>query len=274
MKVGYSTNAWAPVLAYWAATNNVNGAYYYSPGSAKDAIKGIANAGFEQAEIFDGNLLDFDGNEREFAAILDECGVELLAVYCAANFIYDEILPEELYRIEKAMSVARSYGAGHVALGGGATRFDGIREDDYRKLAAGLDKVCDIADRLGMVASFHPHMGSLVESPEQIDKVMPYTRIALCPDTGHVVLGGGDPVEVTRKYADRIKYFHLKDITVEEMFCPLGVGYIDFPAIVKILESTDNYIQYVVECDGWDGNPNEGAKLSAGYIREKINGIL
>jgi inosose dehydratase len=271
MKVAYMTNAWGAVMAHCAAANNANGAYYVSTGADAEAIEAIARAGYEQIEIFDGNLLAYEGREKEFEGLLSRNNVSLLAVYSAANFIYDEILPEELFRIRKAAGFAKNFGATQVALGGGATRYDGIREGDYKKLALALDKVCDMVGELGMTASYHPHMGSLVQSPEQLDKVMPHTRICLCPDTGHVVLGGGDPVAVVRKYTDRIKYIHLKDVTKAGMFCPLGEGGIDFPSIVDILKKSNPHILYAIECDGWSGDPQKGAEITFKYLQTKLN---
>jgi len=268
MKVAYMTNAWGAVMAHCAAANNVNSAFYVSTGADAEAIAGIAVAGYEQIEIFDGNLLAYENREGDFKKLLESNKVSLLAVYCAASFIYDEILPEELFKIRKAASFAKKFGATQIALGGGATRYDGIKEGDYKKLSAALDKVCDIADELGMTASYHPHMGSLVQSPEQLDKVMSNTRIWLCPDTGHVVLGGGDPVAVVKKYANRIKYIHLKDVTGSGMFCPLGRGKIDFPAIVNILGKN---VLYAIECDGWNGDPGEGARITSEYLKTKLN---
>jgi inosose dehydratase len=272
MKVGYSTNAWGTVLSHWGATNNVNSAYYYSSGCLEDAAAGIAAAGFDSIEIFDGNLLDFEGKEADFKKLLDKNKVKLVAVYVAANFIYDEILDEELFRIKKAAAFAKKFGASHLVLGGGATRYTGIKESDYKKLAAGLDKVVDLAGTLGMTASYHPHMGSLVQSPEQIDKVMPYTKINFCPDTAHIVAGAGGnakaPFEVIKKYADRIKYIHLKDITKDGMFCPLGVGVIDFKPIIDLIGKNDGKIYFTIECDGWKDSPAEGAKTTAAFLKK------
>ncbi|MDR1249065.1 MAG: sugar phosphate isomerase/epimerase [Treponema sp.] len=271
MKVAYMTNAWGAVMAHCGAANNVNSAYYVSTGADAEAVAAIASAGYEQIEMFDGNLLAYEGREKEFEELLDRNHVSLLAVYSAANFIYDEILPEELCRIKKAADFAKKFGATQIALGGGATRHDGIQEEDYKKLAAALDKVCGIAGERGMTASYHPHMGSLVQSPEQLDKVMPHTRICLCPDTGHVVLGGGDPVGVVKKYADRIKYIHLKDVTKAGMFCPLGEGSIDFTSIVNILAQNNPRVLYAIECDGWSGDPKEGAQITFNYLKTKLN---
>lgn len=269
MKVAYMTNAWGSVMAHCGAANNVNGAYYVSTGPDAEAISAIASAGFEQIEIFDGNLLAYEGRESVFKDILAKNKVSLLAVYCAANFIYGEILDEELYRIKKAAAFAKKFGATELALGGGATRFDGIKEGDYQKLASALDKTAALAAGLGLRASYHPHLGSLVQSPEQLDKLMPLTKISLCPDTGHVAAGGGDPVAVVKKYADRIKYIHLKDINKDGMFCPLGTGTIDFPAIIEVLKGRD--VLYAIECDAYSGDPAEAANITFNYLKTKLH---
>lgn len=266
MKIAYMTNAWGNVMAHCAAANNVNGAYYVSTGSDEEALFQIAKAGYEQIELFDGNLLAYEGREEELQRMLDSNHLSLLAVYSAGNFIYDDILAEELYRIKKAASFARKFGAKHIALGGGATRFDGIREDDYTKLAIALDRVCEIADELSMTANYHPHMGSLVETPEQLDKVMSKSRINLCQDTGHIVLGGGDPAAINLKYIDRVSYIHLKDVTKDGMFCPLGQGVIDFEPIIRTLQNTGRKIDFAIECDGWSGDPFVGATTTYNYL--------
>lgn len=270
MKVTYSTNGWGPVLGHWAAPNNVNAAYYRSDGDLKKALSDIAAAGYESVEIFDGDLLEYEGSEDILREMLEANGLTLKAVYAACNFIYDEILPEEMARLKKAALFAKQFGATDIALGGGAIRYNGIRESDYVKLGEALEKVCEMADEIGMRASYHPHMGSLVESPEQLEKVMKWTRIALCPDCAHVKAGGGDPLEIVKKYIDRIYYIHLKDITEEGMFCPLGVGTIDFEPIMKALAESSIDVDIAIECDGWSGDAGEGAHITADYLKKYL----
>lgn len=270
MNVGYVANAWGPVLGHWAAPNNVNAAYYRCPCDLDKVFRDISTAGYEAVEIFDGDLLEFQGREAFFKELLDKYHLRLKGVYVACNFIYDEILPEELDRLNRAAKFAKLFGATEIALGGGAVRFDGIRESDYVKLGEALNKVCDIAESLKMRASFHPHMGSLVESPEQLDKVMAHTRIPLCPDTGHVKAGGGDPLTVIKKYIDRIYYIHLKDITEDGMFCPLGEGVIDFIPVIEAIKNSDIKVDITIECDGWNGDAFEGAEITARYLKQHL----
>jgi inosose dehydratase len=93
---------------------------------------------------------------------------------------------------------------------------------------------------------------------------MPLTKIHLCPDCGHIAAGGGDPVEVVRKYKDKIVYLHLKDYK-DGGFYPLGMGEIDFREIMSILSSAE--VDYTVEADGYVGQPKDAAKVSYDYLK-------
>jgi len=96
---------------------------------------------------------------------------------------------------------------------------------------------------------------------------MPLTKINLCPDCGHIAAGGGDPVEVVKKYKDRIQYLHLKDYK-DGGFYPLGMGNIDFKQIISILSNNAVKVDYTVEADGYAGSPEEAAKVSYEYLSE------
>ena len=267
MKIGYMTNAWGEVLAYANATTNVNDAHYFSTGPNEDAIRAIGAAGFEYIEMLDGNLLQYENDEDTFRKLLEENNVKLLTVYCAANFIYDEILNEELHKITKAAKFAKKFGAKFLIIGGGARRFDGVREGDYKKLGEALDLVVDIAEKEGMGTGYHPHLGALILAPHEIDKLMESTKMDLYPDFGHISAGGGDPVAITRKYAHRIPYTHLKDYN-KDGFCLFGTGDIDFKEIVNILSKNGRDVVYTIEADDHGGDPDEMILFAAKYAKE------
>lgn len=265
MKVGYMTNAWGGVVGHPAGVTSVKDLYYLSTGATEEAVAEISKAGYEMIEIFDGNLMQFAGDKKGFTELLAGKGLKLLAVYSGADFIFDEIIEEELYKIEKAASLAAELGAKHLVVGGGAIRSKGIQEKDYIKLAEGLDKVVEIAKKYDLIASYHPHLGTCVQAPEQLDKLMPLTKINLCPDTAHIEAGGGDAVKVVDKYKDRIKYVHLKDYS-SEGFLPLGKGRINFDLMIKILKNNGFDGDFTVEADGYSGSPEEAAAVSYEYL--------
>ena len=101
-------------------------------------------------ELFDGNLLD--RSAAEMRRMLADNGLELVATYAGGNFIFDDILPEELARVTRAADRAAELGTPHLVVGGGAKRFDGTREPDYHKLGAALDRVN---------VDFHPELSRL-----------------------------------------------------------------------------------------------------------------
>jgi inosose dehydratase len=267
MKIGYMTNAWGAVVGHPGSVTSVKDAFYLSTGEDEQAIKEISDVGFHNIEVFDGNLVAYASEMSKFSDLLNKYGVNLLAVYSGANFIYNEILNEELFKMEQAMKMAKQLGAKHVCIGGGAVRSDGIKALDYAKLAAGLDKAMVMATDMGLIASYHPHLGTCVQTPDQLDKLMPLTKIHLCPDCGHIAAGGGNPVETVRKYKDRIVYLHLKDYK-DGGFYPLGMGLIDFKEIISILSTNEVKVDYTIEADGYAGSPKEAAGISYEYLKK------
>ena len=169
----------------------------------------------EGVEPFGGNLTAYADRPGDFQRLLHETELRLVAVYSGANFIFPDVLEEELWRIERAASLASQFGAEHLVVGGGAQRARGTTAEDFERLAGALDEVVALAGRHDLQASYHPHLTTMVEGPEQLERIMARSRINFCPDTAHLVAGGGDPAELIRRHADRIVYVHLKDFVAE-----------------------------------------------------------
>jgi len=268
MKLGYQTNTWGGVVGHPGGVTSVKDAYYLANGSTEEALKDIAASGYQGYEIFEGNLMQYVDKKDELLELMGTHSLQLIGVYSGANLIYDEILEDELFKIESVAKFASELGAEHLVMGGGAVRSSGIREEDFEKLAKGLDKVVKIAEKYNLVTSYHPHLGSMVESPEQLERLVKHTDIYLCPDTAHIEAGGGDPVEFLRKYKDRIKYVHLKDYQSGE-FLPLGEGKQNFDQMIKILNDM-NYDGWItVELDSYS-DPRKGAEISKSFLDSSV----
>jgi inosose dehydratase len=131
-------------------------------------------------------------------------------------------------------------------------------------LARALDRVNRAVERArsrGVQAVFHHHTATHVETPAEIQALLDGTDVGICFDTGHALVGGGDPLEVARMCGDRIAHLHLKDVdrallervragelTVEQawdagLFCPFGEGIVDLAAVLALPELRD--------FDGW-----------------------
>lgn len=166
----------------------------------------------------------------------------------------------------------------------------GLSKEQWKTFASGAEQVARaVLDRYGMRCVFHHHCGGYVETPEEVKTLMELTDpdlLGLCLDMGHYAFGGGDPVEALEKYYSRIWHVHFKDFdpgvgqearentfdyfkSVERgVFCELGKGDVDFPAIVKMLKfkGYDGWI--VVEQDVLPGmgSPKVCARNNRNYI--------
>ncbi|MGH8926509.1 MAG: sugar phosphate isomerase/epimerase family protein [Acidimicrobiia bacterium] len=271
LKLGYHTICWGGVVGEPVGVTSIKNLFYRSGGDVERAANEIAELGYDGFEIFDGNLLDFIDNPSRFRRLLESTGLQLVAVYCGGNFIYPEILEEELWRVRKAAALAGQFDARHLVVGGGAQRWNGIEPDDYQRLGDSLDKVVAIAEESGLIAVFHPHLTTIVESPAQVEKLLSVSRIGLCADTAHLAAGGGDPAGMLRQHADRLGYVHLKDFRREPFgFLPLGEGELDMVGIVKTLTEIAYDGWATVELDSFDGAPKEAAAQSRRFLESML----
>jgi inosose dehydratase len=267
MRLGYHSITWGGVVGDPVGVTSVKDLYYRANGSMEQAVRDIAAAGYQGTEMFDGNVAAYADRPDELTDLLSSAGLELVSVYTGANFIYADILGDELHRVRRAAELAAGFGAQRLVVGGGARRAVGTTDEDYVRLAAALDRVCDIAESHGLTASYHPHLTTIVESPDELARLMPYTRIGFCPDTAHLAAGGGDPADLIRVYPDRIRHVHLKDVRLDPVqFLPLGEGSLDFAEIIRAVRETGYDSWLIVELDDYDGDPREAADISKTYL--------
>ena len=82
----------------------------------------------------------------------------------------------------------------------------------WATLLANLDRLAELAADRGVRAVLHPHVGTMIEKPDDVQRVLEDSSISLCLDTGHLLIGGTDPAVLTRQAPDRIAHTHLKDV--------------------------------------------------------------
>ncbi|HEY1722995.1 MAG TPA: sugar phosphate isomerase/epimerase family protein [Magnetospirillaceae bacterium] len=268
MKRAYQANCWGVLGGDGVGVTSITRLTYRTFADMARAIRDIAEAGYEGVELFDGNLLDYADRISAFRKLLSDSGVKLVAAYSGANFIFDDILDEELARLTLVAEAAGAAGAEHLVVGGGAKRATGIRPDDYKKLGAALDKVVAIAEAHGLRAHYHPHLSTIVETPEQVRTVFQHTEIDFCPDTAHLAAAGGDPAALIREHRNRISYVHLKGWRHEPFaFTPLDQGDLDMKLVMKALDEIGYGGWVTVELDSWP-DPKEGATRSMAFLKK------
>lgn len=267
MLLGYHSITWGGVVGHPVGVTSVKDLHYLANGSMEAAVRDIAAAGYSGIEMFDGNVAAYADRPDELRGLLSDAGLELVSVYTGANFIYDDILADELHRVRRAAELAAICGAHQLVVGGGAKRAAGTTNQDYDRLASALDQVSEIAEAAGLVASYHPHLSTIVEGPDEIERLLDDTRIGFCPDTAHLAAGGGDPAALIRRYADRIGHVHLKDVRLDPLqFVPLGEGELDFTGILAAISDAGYDGWLIVELDGYDGDPRVAAEISKTYL--------
>jgi inosose dehydratase len=174
--------------------------------------------------------------------------------------------------IERALEGFVAAGAGTLVLAA-ATGQDGyddrpvLDEIGWSTLLANLDRLAAIAETQGVRGTLHPHVGTMVENADDVNRVLEGSSIGLTLDTGHLLIGGVDPVALALQHADRIRHTHLKDVDAawaakvqtgevsytdavrQGMYRPLGRGDIDLATIVTALEKAGYDGWYVLEQD-------------------------
>lgn len=168
-----------------------------------------------------------------------------------------------------------------------------LNESEWNRLCEGLNKLGKIAlEEYGIHLTYHHHMGTVVQSLEETDRLLVGTDpkyVSLLFDSGHFAYCGEDPVAIVKKYIDRIKHVHLKDIRPEVVkkvkeenlsflqgvregaFTVPGDGCVDFPSIFKVLEEGgyQGYMLVEAEQDPAKANPFEYALKARKYIKEQ-----
>ncbi len=166
-----------------------------------------------------------------------------------------------------------------------------MNDEEWNLLTDGLNRLGKIAKDKGMALTFHHHMGTVVQTEEEIDRFMASVDpelVFLLFDSGHLSFAGIDPEKILKKYVNRVRHVHLKDLRKDVVkqsreekwsflkgvragtFTVPGDGDVDFAPIFRILEEADyeGWIVVEAEQDPALANPLEYAKKARAYIRE------
>jgi inosose dehydratase len=182
-----------------------------------------------------------------------------------------------------------------LAAATGADGYDSrptLDDDQWSTLLTNLDRLAEAAANRGVLAVLHPHVGTMVETRDDVERVLKGSAIRLCLDTGHLLIGGTDPLQLAREVPGRIAHAHLKDVDAamaarvqageltyteavrQGMYTPLGSGDVDIAGIVTALRSDGFDGWFVMEQDTiLDGEPaGEGpvrdVRTSVAFIRD------
>jgi inosose dehydratase len=228
----------------------------------------MRDAGLDAAEFGPDGFLPADPAGK--AAALARYG--LTAVGGFVPVVLHEPAANPLPEIAAVLDDFRAAGAGVLVLAA-VTGLDGydarpeLDETAWRTLLANLDAAAALAARQGMLAILHPHVGTVVERPDEVRRVLDGCSVQLCLDSGHLLIGGTDPAELARQVPGRVAHAHLKDVdagwaarvrsgevsytdaVARGMYRPLGQGDVDLAGMVGALRGAGYPGWYVLEQD-------------------------
>ena len=152
-------------------------------------------------------------------------GVKLIATFLPLRLDDPEGFEEDLAALDRTVEVLEATGGGVVLLADMETpdraraagseerrRETGWDDETTDRAAERLQRATDIVRGRGLDAALHPHAATHIESESETERILERTDIGLCVDTGHTVVGGGDPVAVAQRHASRLRHVHLKDV--------------------------------------------------------------
>lgn len=185
-------------------------------------------------------------------------------------------------RYVTARGLTRNQVSGHVHPN------DSMTDEEFTQFAKTLNRVGEITQEKGVSICFHNHVGSVIETKAEIDRLwdmVDHSVVFMGPDTGHLAWGGVDVVQFCREYASSIKTMHIKDIdpnvlaegreknwdyrtfSEQGIFTELGGGFVDFPSVLAILEQIDFGGWLIVETDVTQQiNALTSAQISRRYL--------
>ena len=172
-----------------------------------------------------------------------------------------------------------------------------MSEENWQTVADNLTRISNHAAERGITVVIHPHAGTMVETKADVDEVLSRTNIPFCLDTGHMWIGGTDPVAFAKDHGDRVGHVHFKDVRLEiaqkvrdgelsyydavkiGLYTPLGQGDVDVKDITTTLISQGYTGWFVLEQDlvmdqepAADAGPMVDAKDSVEFLRNIATG--
>ena len=251
----------------------------------------FARLGFEGTQ-----LADFFPDGPRLRMMLAERNLRLAEVYVALPAATDGLLPEAEAIGRERLRLLRE-GGGEVL----CVALDGSPERDpwtaratspqapkltdraWQELAAYLNELAAETVQAGARFAFHPHAGTYVETPDEVDRLVASTdpeTVGICLDVGHYTVGGGNPVEALKTFGERVRHVHLKDVdpgvhaqlregaldgfnaaTRLRVFTELGSGSLDLMGILRVLDARGYAGWLMVEQDSSWQPPSEAAAI-------------
>ena len=243
--------------------------------SLEKCLTEAKQAGYEGVEL--GRK--FPRQAAVLGPILEKFELSLVSGWYSARLL-ERSVEEEIRAMEPHLQLLKALGAKvmvfcevsrcvHGERGVPLSRRPRLNENEWSRLCAGLNAVSVHMKKQGLHLAYHHHMGTVIQTEEEVDRMMAGTgpKVGLLLDTGHLTFAGGDPLRAARRHAARIVHVHCKDIrrdklaaalqkdasfldaVLGDVFAVPGDGSIDFQPVLEILSESNYRGWIVVEAD-------------------------
>jgi inosose dehydratase len=202
--------------------------------------------------------------------MLAEHGLRLVGGFVPAVLHDARVRETALREVERQARLFAEAGAEVLVLSASTGREDyeetvELDDGEWEELFRGVAAVGEIGERYGLTVAVHPHFGTVIERRHHVPRFLEGCEAGLCLDTGHLMVGGSDPVEVAGLAAGRVTHVHLKDVdrrlatavasgnagyedaVRRGMYRPLGDGDVDIAGVLGLLRSSGYGGWFVLE---------------------------
>lgn len=226
----------------------------FRPEDAEPGIRDAASLGYHGYEVFGDNI---DPLEKQggLKALLDKYNMPMPSGYLNINLHDPTVRAQQMENMKRWGKVLQQCGSKIAVMGP-----TGVPRDyNFNAAKADIVKTLNEAGRVlagfGLIAALHQHTRMSVDTEEQVYAVMEAvdTRyVKFGPDVAQLQNAGSDPLKVCKDFLPLIHTVHFKDYLGEppwRSYCPLGLGKVNLPALLDLLEKAENMTHLMVELD-------------------------
>lgn len=254
-----------------------------------DVLAAIASTGVDATELGPEGWMGVTAADTR--AALAAADLSLVGGFVTAMLHLPERRDEQLAHVDRQAQRLAACGADTLVLAlatgsGDYEQHTEFGDDAWQAALDGINEVVEIGAAHGLTVAVHPHVGTLIEHDEDVQRVLTGTRAGLCLDTGHLTLGGADPLAIARVWTDRIVHVHLKDVdhgcaelvragtmqyadgVSDGLYVALGEGDAEIVDVVGVLEGAGYAGWYVLEHDVRLDGAGDVAGISSRVARD------
>ncbi|HEV2275079.1 MAG TPA: sugar phosphate isomerase/epimerase, partial [Acidobacteriaceae bacterium] len=219
------------------------------------ALKDIYNEGFWGFETFP-EVLDNWNSRGALQPLMKKYPVPLKSGYVTMNVIDPAQRQQEIARLTGLTKTIQGLGGTFIVMACNGVKRDSYNFSEHRQdIISALNEYAKTVNDLGLQTGLHQHTGTAIETRDEVYAVMNAVdtkHMKFAPDIGQLQKGGANAAQVVKDFLPLVHHMHLKDYKGWQYYagyCPLGMGQVDVPAILNMLESAHQNPDVMVELD-------------------------